>query len=123
VTEAAAIVEHAYRVFLFQVRGRMAGYLGVDLSALGAAATLLERFQSLYRESVDRVGEAGTTVVRQDGSYLGRFLDAPLAPEIEGAVTAAWDALARFLEPGIRVRQTATLARGDGRAEWRFERA
>jgi hypothetical protein len=122
VIEADAIIEHAYRVFLFQTRERLAGYLDVDLGEINAAAKLLQRFQALYREEADLVTEADSVVVRQQGSYLGRFLDAPLAPEIEGAVTSAWDALARFLEPGTRIRQTASLARGDGRAEWRFTR-
>lgn len=117
---AAEMVEHAYRIFLFQGRTRLATYLDVELGDELAAALLLKRFQQLFREEVRLEAAEGGVTVRQEGSYLRKFSAEPLPLEIEAAITAAWDAFTRFVTPGCSVRQTASLAGGDGRLEWVF---
>jgi hypothetical protein len=119
--ESAEIVEHGYRVFLFQYRGKLARYLDVDLEAPFSVATLLARFQELFREQVDVRTEGETAVVTQQGSYLQAFSETPIPAELERAISDSWAALTRLANPGLTMRQTASVAAGDGRMEWTFE--
>jgi hypothetical protein len=120
VADAAAIVEHAYRVFLLQARQRIAGYLGVSLEDPRAPALMLARFLQLFREEVDVASEGSETRITQAGSYAARFVTKPLPAEVEAAITSAWAGLAEYLSPGNALRQTATLAQGEARSEWVF---
>lgn len=114
--EAAAIYEHAYKVFLLQARERIAGYLDVDLAAPGATALLLKRYQQLFRETTAIDSRPGATVVRQDGSYAERYMPDGVPAEIDGAIASAWGTLASYLEPGTSV----ALSRTPTGREWRF---
>jgi len=118
--DAAALVEHGYRVYLFQYRSKLARYLDVDLSERFSIARLLARFQKLFREEITMTATSDGVVVSQQGSYLQQFAASPIPVEIEQALTAAWAALASYANPGVTMRQTASVARGGGRLEWTF---
>lgn len=117
--EAAAIYEHAFRVFLLQARERIASYLDVDLAAAGATAVMLKRYQQLFREATEIEKVSGGTLVRQIGSYAGRYMPDGVPAEIDGAIAASWGMLAGYLEPGTTVEYAG---RPESR-EWRFVRA
>jgi hypothetical protein len=120
--EAAAVIEHGLRVYLFQYRGKLAGYFDVDLGALFSVATLLARYQQLFREDITTTASEDRVTVTQQGSYLQHFTATPIPREVERAISDAWAALARYQNPGIEMRQAASVAAGDGRMEWVFER-
>lgn len=128
VDKAAAIIGHAYRTLLFQRIGTFRNGLGVARGEPFEAAHILKRFQQSLFEEVELEDQGDRVVVTQHTSRIQgvpEYRDEgapPFPPEVEQAITDAWVVFARHLDPTVTMRQTASIAKGDGRIEWVFER-
>lgn len=128
--EAARITEYAYRIVLFQRLDVLRSAFQVSDDGPQASAEIFAGFQLLFGD--DPVIEEGTSgeevIVRQETSRLHRFIAlqgdgmVEMPRQVEDAIARAWAGFANYLEPGISVTQTASLADGDGCLEWTVRR-
>lgn len=128
VQNAAAMVGHAYKTLLFQRIATLRDGLDIQPTEPFPAALMLKRFQQSLFEEIELVNQGDRVVVTQQTSRIQGVPEyreegaPPFPPEIEDAITGAWVSLAKHVDPTVTMRQVASLAKGDGRIEWVFER-
>lgn len=129
VDRTAEIFGHAYKILLFQRIHALESGLEVGIKQPFASATIMKRLQQVFAEEIELEGDTrDRRVVRQGTSRLHtapEFRDASgirFPAEIERSITEAWVAFARYLDPGMSVDMTHSMAAGDTVLEWTFRR-
>lgn len=127
--QTAAMLRYAYGITLFQRLDTLRDSLEAPAGHPFAAALMLKRFHQVFGDDPALTEEGDRVTVSLEASRLHRTVAlqsegaVQVPPEVEDAITDAWATLTGYVNPGVRLEQTASPARGDEKIAWTFRRA